>query len=477
MSALAAADPGRSADPPKSALARWGPAGALVAVYLAAALPLILSGNSSGRGAFDALTYHLPAIRTFAAELPRPDLELYPSSTTPLYHLVLALVARLIDPSPVVLQLVGCLFSVGLLGTLGRWCAGQTDPWCAFACCLPFGASSYVLQSGVWTLPDNASWWGVLGVLLVALDQRPRGWWMCAGGLVLLALVLTRQIHLWAAAVVWLSAWLGPPSDTGPRPSGPSPAALTPSRVRRTTPAFMSTLPAFAALCYFAWLWGGLTPPMFQTMFSEPGYSAPAFLLALLACFSVFYAPFVVGPLAGLLERAPWVIVIAGAGGALIALLPATTYSEAEGRFSGLWNVSGVLGTLWGRTSVLLLLMSAAGGITVAGWAAALRFRDRLFFLGALAAFGAAQVATPMVYQRYQEPFVLVLLALMAVRVPPGSGDDAAVARVLRAGRVAGPFALGVLWACLTVATQVRAVPTKGMPLDPKAREHPVWGE
>ena len=35
--------------------------------------------------------------------------------------------------------------------------------------CLPLAASLYVISSAVWLLPDNAGWWGVLGLMLYRL--------------------------------------------------------------------------------------------------------------------------------------------------------------------------------------------------------------------------------------------------------------------------------------------------------------------
>ena len=69
------------------------------------------------------------------------------------------------------------------------------------AVCLPLVCSLYVLSSGAWLLPDNAGWWGVAGLLVLGFRQRVDGWSVAGSGLVLLALVLVRQIHLWVAVV------------------------------------------------------------------------------------------------------------------------------------------------------------------------------------------------------------------------------------------------------------------------------------
>ena len=51
---------------------RW-PIAAILAVFLALALPPILTGNLRGRGAGDQLNFHEPTIRALAAAWPRFD--------------------------------------------------------------------------------------------------------------------------------------------------------------------------------------------------------------------------------------------------------------------------------------------------------------------------------------------------------------------------------------------------------------------
>ena len=91
----------------------------LIGLLLSAAIPLWLSGAMPTRVAGDQNQYHLPAIRTFAADWPAVDVRDYASATTPGYHLALAAVARYVDDHALTLQLAGCLLTVGLLAPLG----------------------------------------------------------------------------------------------------------------------------------------------------------------------------------------------------------------------------------------------------------------------------------------------------------------------------------------------------------------------
>jgi hypothetical protein len=447
----------------------WLPAAVICGLFAAAALPLILSGNTSGRGAFDAVNFHEPVARMFARELPRPDFSNYIVTTTPGYHLFQALIVRYVSDRTVVMQLAGLAIAIGFLGTLTRACAGWSEWKTALACCLPVACSPYVFQSGVWVLPDNAGWWGVLAVMLTALSPRFDRWRLLVGSLVLLLLVMMRQIHLWAAATLWTAAWLGPERGSATDQSWTSLLDDIPSRLPRMLAALGESLPAVAAVAYFAWLWRGLTPPVFQSMYTGLGWSAPALILAILAVASTFYIGHWIVGLRRLWRDHRGLLLLAAFVGLLAAALPITTIDVQAGRSSGLWHVTDRLGYIAGRTSVVLLLLSSAGGVALASWTASLGFHDRWLMLGAFAAFSVAQAASPMVWQRYNEPFILLTCAIMACRIT----DPRFVQSPVRAARVVGPVALAVLLASISARVIVGSAPTGIFHIDPKARELP----
>ena len=191
--------------------ASWWPTLIVVGLFLLIAAPMIALQHDRGRGRFDQLNYHEPAVLRFAEQWPTPDVSDYLSATTPAYHLVLAVVARFVSPSPVALQATGALFTVGLLVVFTRWLSltltrGRQGVVTATLLGLSLIASLYVFSAGVYILPDNAAWLGVLGILLLALRPRADLGLYLGGGAILLALVLTRQSHLWALGVLFASA-------------------------------------------------------------------------------------------------------------------------------------------------------------------------------------------------------------------------------------------------------------------------------
>lgn len=265
----------------------------LVLAFIAASWSVMLTTIGRGRITNDQNAYHLKAVEQFSTQWPHFDFSDYHSATTPGYHVVVAAVHRFITTDLIVLRLTGSLFTIGLLGTLAYVAARRLGPAPAMALGAPLAASHYVYASGTWLLPDNAAWWLVLGILLLALRTTFKPRLLILGGVLLVALVLVRQIHLWAASLIWLMAWLG---------SGANASAIWPldlrSRLPRTALAVLVTLPAAATVYWFLQLWGGPVPKMFLPGSAEPGSVAvtginiatPALTLALVGIFAPFYA-------------------------------------------------------------------------------------------------------------------------------------------------------------------------------------------
>lgn len=441
-------------------------AGVLVALMVATAWPVIFAQVHRGRMALDQLHYHERTVRAFINAWPAPDLTNYWSATTPGYHLVIAGAANIVGDTRTTLQLIASLFTVALLGVLGWALGSRAPPPTAIALGLPVVFSLYVWPAGVWLLPDNAGWLLVLGVVLLALRSKFGLGCLLAAGVLLAALVLVRQIHLWAAAALWMGAWLGAggdpePDDTDPL-VGPHDRSftgefrwlLTPSRERvvRTGLMVVATLPAFLIVAHFARIWGGLTPPLFQGEFQSEAVhtggnpAAPAFILALIGFISLFFAGYLAAPFLHMWKTRPWVILVAAGMGALLALLPETTYDRSTGRWTGLWIVADNLPVVADR-SVLILAGSVLGAVAATAWCAALKPRDRWVFVAAWAAFIAAQTASFQIWQRYSEPMVLLMLALGATRIEPLPQTP----RTIAVARIAGPAILAAMFLALCV--------------------------
>lgn len=444
----------------------WWPGALMVVVFLCEAVPLWAVGYSRGKGAFDQRYYHVEAIDRFAREWPRFDFSNYESATTPGYHVVMAWVWRAVSPHEVVLQVVASVFTLGLLGltgvTLGRRAReGGHRGLEAAVLGLPLVATPYVFMPGVWLQPDNLAWLLVLSVLLCA------GWMarcgvsagrVVLGGVLLVALVLVRQSHVWAAGLVWVGAWMGAGEGRGDE----SVRGLVRSSWRRvgwTTGAVVASVPAVLVVLHFARLWGGLVPPRFQTQIGGgPNWATPAFCLSLIGLYGVLLWGWTWGPVVRLWRESRAVVVLVAGVALVAAVIPETTFLRArladgtlwEPRASGLWNVVRVLDgaglSIAGRTSPLLVVLAPVGAVVLAGLTAAGRTPWRWALLAAVVGMTAAQTANPLCWQRYVEPLFLMVIPMMAlgVRSAEEEGLDGRLpgARWVAAMRVVGPCVL-----------------------------------
>lgn len=477
----------------------------------------------AGRPADDQSRFHEHAVRVFAGQWPRFDLSDYASATTPGYHLALAALVRTLGPdtSRHALQFAGSLFTIALVAALAMlvWCelraarsaadhaasparGARADTARAIAACLPALASAYVWASGVFLLPDNASWLGMLGVLSLAL-ARVGGWvnsaqrvltWGALSAAALLLLVFTRQNLIWTAGLLVGAAYLAPASWTSMRRDGGSrwPRALlmdgslgalfvaVPRRLLASALALAACVPAVLMVAYFADLWHGLVPPRFQDQHAGANPATPALMLALLAIYSVFFGGFILEPLVRLWRERKWLVILAGVIGLLLAVIPETTYLF-EPRGSGLWNLVRAMESrgivIGGHTSPLLVILTPIGAVAFCGWIAMVPTARRWLMLAAFVGFMAAQTANTNAWQRYIEPGWLMLLAVASTwgwhssseRAPRIANHSTALARTrfdltrpAALWRWIGPLALAAILALVTIADVRRAkvIPT-----------------
>ncbi len=417
-------------------------------LLVAITYPFILTGNQSGRGASDDLIYHWPTIQSFANQLPTPDLSDYQSATTPGYHLELALVNRL-GFSRTFVQLYANLWTVLLLGLIA-YCAGKSFGKQGLLITLPLLTSMYILFPAIWLLPDNAGWLAVLLILILALDYPLSTKTILTSGIVLAFLVLIRQVHIWAAAIIWITAWIGSDNQKNQTPTLTKLFSDPITRTRRLILALIATIPAALLLIYFLRLWGGLVPPSFQDHHQGPNPATPAFILTQISILSVFFAPLLLPQLKSIAKSHRNWIIAALTLGLLIAIIPESSYSTEAGRYSGWWNIIDKLPAIANR-SPIILLGAPAGALACVIWSSLISRRDTWIFATTLIAFTAAQTANHASWQRYHEPLLLILIALILTRAPIAIQNPKRV--------IFSSLALAALLAAITIPTLLNAKP------------------
>lgn len=415
------------------------------------------------RQAFDQNTFHYRVIARFAAALPWPPFADYESATTPGYHYLLAFIHRATGGNLTALRLAGALWGIALIGIFTGALVGRVASVSrGLILALPLACSLYIVSATTGLLPDAAAWCLVAALLTLALRPRVGLRTLGAMGFVLLALVLIRQIHLWAASLLVAAAWFGSRTDDAPHITLADallgPRAERAASVARAALACLFTLPAILALAWFARLWGGLVPPAFSAHGSSlttheytrvSGFSplTPGFILALIGGLSLFYAGF----LWPTIRRGSWLAhaMLAGLVGCIVAALPISTWSLETGRYSGLWNLVRRFPTIADR-SPLIVIASGIGAASLTLWCKALPWRERFILGSGLVAFTLAHSAQALVWQRYSEPLLIMLFGLAAAGVSRGS-PAAAVPR----WAWAGPLLLALANAGITASAML----------------------
>lgn len=354
--------------------------------------------------------FHTPAIDRFAAQLPTPDYSDYSSATTPGYHTVLAVPAKFGATNPI-LRIIASIYTFFIIAILAIPLAKKYR-WLTLPMILPLLASNYFIFSGAWLLPDNSGWLGVLIILLLALRPNPTLKSHILAGITLIILIYFRQVHIWAAAPIWLAAWLGSTDQT---PEFKSFFSNLPKRFSRSVIALICTLPAFLLLAYFVKLWGGLVTPTFKDEHHGPNLATPAFILLQIAVLSIFFLPILLPQLKQLVKVSKPALLISTLLATALAIIPHSSYNEAAGRYSGWWNVVKKFPDFMDRSPVYIA-GAIVGSIMLVTWGSLLSLRDRWIFAGTLLAFTLAQTANLESWQRYHEPMLLIMLMLIFAR-------------------------------------------------------------
>ncbi|MFO0857596.1 MAG: hypothetical protein U0640_09610 [Phycisphaerales bacterium] len=446
--------------PPKSTLnaKQRGVASSLLTIAVVVGVFLVVAGSFivaqviPNRAVFDQRHYHQPTIEAFAKDWPSIDVWDYLSATTPGYHWVLAGFVKVFGAGVAGLQVVSMTISAGLFALLG-WMVSRgmgsqkfksgtqttlTHPqplpgggtlkanrftFAAALLCLPILCCSYFMVGGIALLPDNAGWLGVCAMLALALHAKSMRVLCGVGGLALLALVLTRQVHVWTGGLLVLAAWLGVASDANQRVS----FDFSAKRFARAAVAVVACVPAIIGVALFVRYWGGLVPPRFQMQYPPKPVSqffvspSPAFILCICAIFGIVLCPFWWRGLRALWVRMSGVLGVVIIASLVIAIVPATNFDYLGGRRTGLWNLTQHFPVLFDRTSVLIAGLAPIGGVVLASFFVSLhergKTRDAILLLATLGGYALVLTASNEVWQRYVEPLVLVVMMLMCARV------------------------------------------------------------
>lgn len=396
--------------------AGWKAAVGAGAVHLSLALLAILLGIEGTSEWYDQKDYHLPVIRAFSEALPTPNLSDYQSATTPGYHLIMAIAARIVGDG-LALSLLNAAFGVALVALVAALLARMAGVAAGVAGGLLLGASPYVLSSSVWLTTDNLASLALLAAFLAAMPiaAGTTRYPVRSGVLVAAcaaAAAIVRQILAYAAAFVGAAIVA---------------RAISERRMPKATEliaASLALLPAVAVVVTFVWLWGGLVPPSFRQY--HGGGANPVTPVYVLAVIAVWALPTFVGIPGYFREFFSARMLVLAVLAALVCCAVPSNY-VVHVRFGGvLWSVAEKLPAPWER-SVLLVPLAAIGAAAIGAY---LRVLARsataesramgVFALLALLGMTVAQTANSQCFERYVQPptvfFALTAAAAVAGR-------------------------------------------------------------
>lgn len=411
-----------------------------VVVVLGATATTVGLGVRTTAGWVDQSRYHWPTVATMIDRLPAVDVVDVQTATGPLYHLSLAVPARLLGLSEGGVEVLAALYGAVLAALVVGASRGLTTAPRIGAVGLVL-LSPYLWESTLWMQTDAAAMTFALAALLLlvrAPQARHRhALWV---GLLVAGAVGVRQTFGWMILVAAVGLWF-----TGP----------TKTLRARLADVAAGTLPGVAVLVGLVAAWRGLLPPAMAS--SNADHRSPAGLTYMFALAAWFLVPLVVAlgrDVWG--RRRDWPLAL---GTGLVAAVPGLLFPSSELGGDDLPRSGGWLWVLVSKTpapgdrSVLLVVLALVGGAAFA--LLLLRLvrtgSGRVAAVLGVALVGAALFASAgsQMYQKYYEtPLVIIvfflLRALFAGAAPGRTTVLAAWPAVLQAGALAALVLLPV---------------------------------
>ena len=342
----------------------------------------------------DEYRFHYPLILQFAAEWPRPSLADYNSATTPLFHLLFAGAGKLVGYELWKLRLLNLLISYAAILLLYATLVQRLSvpQGAALLLAAIVGLSPYLFGISFILLTDNLAFLLLIAFVYFHLRylQDLSLAALLLGTAFLAAALLTRQTLAYVVAAMGITALIGP------QPWRQKLAVLA--------CAGLAALPCMALMMS----WQGVTPPSFKALHTSSSllhFKSLSFGIAVVGFYALFLLP--KAQFGIFLRRWRLFLAVVFLAAALLILLPMPRLYGDDGY---LWRLSRSLPTVLG-TSVLFYVLFAFGVVVLLKAAATAR---QSFATVMLAAFLLSTLLHKVVFQKYYDGNVLVLLMLMA---------------------------------------------------------------
>jgi hypothetical protein len=349
---------------------------------------------------------------------PHPDLnDVGKAQMTPTFHVLMAAIMHYGNVGLTGLRMVNSLAGLLLILAVFWYTSKWTDAPAAFALCLPYLFSAYMLSCSMWLMTsDFALFFVALALAGAAMfpATTPR---VVGNSLAAMGATGVRQIHIWLvapmmAAIAYDRFCAYFPKLTPPELRGQPPMAVLLNNL------IALSLP-LAALLFFVLQWHGLMSPTAQLQGVHNHFTIIPLALAQAGFCCFFLAPAVLEkPLTNYLRDGR---IWAGAAAFLVlAALPRTVQPAGP---SGALAELARTPVLFGRILILLPPAALGGaGFTALLLAAAERGRLRgaLIILVGFFSWLAAHTTPAYALRQYCDVIMVMVIWLAALCLPPG---------------------------------------------------------
>ena len=377
-------------------------------IFAGVAMPAVFR-NAQFTENYDEAKYHLPAISQFAAQLPRLDFSKYSSATTPLFHILFALLLRA-GCSLTTLRLANFAISVATVLLVIAYLREASDDhrgYLPYSAALLFATSIYVIGPSVRLTTDNLALGCAIGILY--LLDRSEAVSPCAfAGAMLLAIiaVLTRQLYLWLVPTLFAYAVMNREWS-----------------IRLKVAAIAESLFPLIAVLPFFLLWHGLTNSHFaaqhQLHTSIVNGKALVLALCILGAFTMVFALPMMRVLAPDARGLRLVLITFALALAVLPMLGASAGSYQVpmegGWLRALAEHTPIILNIW----ILFWILFPLGcAVFVAMVYRAATSREELLLVVGFAAWLLLNVMQARAMAKYYEPFEIVVVSRFAMRAP-----------------------------------------------------------
>jgi hypothetical protein len=184
------------------------------------------------------------------------------------------------------------------------------------------------------------------------------------------------------------------------------------------------------------------------------------FVLAVFGFVSCFFAGWTLPRVVHSFRSHTVAMLVALAVSLVLAFAPVTTAgSDADyfaGRRTGLWDIAAKLPSLGHHTSLFIAALTLIGGLTLGAYVARWNARSATIILCAFLGYGLAMGQGGELWQRYAEPFALMLMIVImgldaSFSRTPMPTPSSKPHRLLHAAAPLGALALTLLFVALNV--------------------------